>query len=135
MQNIKKREREKRINYAKHILLFPIFSPTGTHVLSCVWPESGKPVCSVEDGFYFNYNVTDRLTLEIPSATELLAGDYACCLVSSDHIPVQTCSLIVQGDFFLSFSFLFVSKLPTIHRRSAHLRQVHTKFEEKAGEG
>ena len=85
--------------------LFFFFS-TGTVILACVWPESGKPVCSVEDGFSFNYKITDRLTLEIPSATEKVAGVYACSRVPTDNIPVRPCSLIVEGDFFSSFLLL-----------------------------
>ena len=75
---------------------------TGWTVLACKWPESGsksgsKPDCYVRNGFSFNYIVTDRLTLEIPDATEEIAGQYACSLVPSDHRTVKMCTLIVIG--------------------------------------
>ena len=75
-----------------------ILLSTGWTVLACKWPESRtKPDCLVTNGFSFNYIVTDRLTLEIPDATEEIAGQYACSLVPSDHRTVKMCTLIVIG--------------------------------------
>ena len=82
-------------------------------VLACKWTESRtKPECLVENRFSFNYRVTDHLTLEIPDATEEIAGKYACALVPSDHRTVQMCNLTVKGKIFPP------SRLLTIQRRS-----------------
>ena len=78
-----------------------ILLSTGRSVLACKWPESRtKSECLVENGFLFNYIVTDCLTLEVPDATEEIAGQYACSLVPSDHRTVKMCTLTVIGKIF-----------------------------------
>ena len=78
-----------------------LFSTERT-VLACKWPESRtKPDCYVRNDFSFNYIATDRLTLEIPDATEEVAGQYACALVPSGHRTVKKCTLIIEGKIFL----------------------------------
>ena len=86
---------------------------TGQTVFACKWPKSGtKPDCYVRNGFRFNYIVTDRLTLEIPVATEEVSGQYACALVPLEHRRAKRCTLIVDGKIFI-FYFL-AARLPNL---------------------
>ncbi|XP_070201546.1 uncharacterized protein [Littorina saxatilis] len=66
-------------------------------VIQCSWAKlATKPECLVSEGYTFNYEVTDRLTVEIPSTTANFAGVYSCHIVPPNGATFETCELIVN---------------------------------------
>ena len=93
---------------------------TGRTVLACKWPDSGsKPECLLENGFNFNYIVTDNLTLEIHNATEEVAGQYSCAPVPLGHRTAKMCNLTVKGKILLINNYYFYFFYPPF-RDSQH---------------
>ncbi|KAK7106176.1 hypothetical protein V1264_017463 [Littorina saxatilis] len=66
-------------------------------VLQCSWMQNAdKPDCLVTPGYTFNYDITDRLTVEIPSTTAAFAGTYSCHIVPPNGATTQSCELVVK---------------------------------------
>lgn len=67
-------------------------------VLECYWKsQSTTPECStIKDGYVFDHNVTDRLTIVIPNVTLSHRGIYVCQVVPSDPKDLKECPLVVR---------------------------------------
>ena len=78
--------------------------------LLCNWFVKHKPECKVQEGFDFNYTVSDRVTLEVPKATPEFTGLYVCRLLPSDGKAATPCNLTVLGRLVYS-PYIFIDWL------------------------
>ncbi|XP_070201708.1 uncharacterized protein [Littorina saxatilis] len=68
----------------------------GNDALHCYWRiDSDQPTCTAENGYQFNGNITDRLTLVL-SATKEKEGRYACYTIPPYDTVVHECDLTVR---------------------------------------
>ena len=64
-------------------------------ILLCIWLEPEKPKCDLKDAVHFSYNISDRLSLDIPVITREFGGLYLCHLLPTDDTPDHPCNLTV----------------------------------------
>ncbi|KAK7490309.1 hypothetical protein BaRGS_00018470 [Batillaria attramentaria] len=66
-------------------------------VLDCGWTGDDLNCITIKDGFHFDYNVSDKLVLEVPSATLDYSGKYVCQLVGSGLGVPEACVFTVEN--------------------------------------
>ncbi|KAK7105310.1 hypothetical protein V1264_016711 [Littorina saxatilis] len=82
-----------------YVIHYPFHAPknfSGNDVLKCSDLSDGVPQCRVAEGYQFNSEITDCLTVRIPDVTELFAGTYVCQLVPPDDTQMIMCNLTVE---------------------------------------
>ncbi|KAK7105566.1 hypothetical protein V1264_016930 [Littorina saxatilis] len=68
----------------------------GKDVLTCTRRvHSDALQCKAKDGYIFDGEISDRLTLQIPTATNDTAGQYLCHVIPPDGCIAYPCSLAV----------------------------------------
>ena len=68
-------------------------------VVVCGWPQPDTMECkNLRNDLEFDHNVTDRLTLWAPAATDRLSGSYLCQLMPPKDAPAPIpCIVIFEG--------------------------------------
>ncbi|XP_070201493.1 uncharacterized protein [Littorina saxatilis] len=83
-----------------YVVLYPFQAPdsfSGHTILRCSGLNLPKPICRVADGYQFNSDISERLTVTIPVVKNISAGLYVCQLVPPDDRQSRGCNLTVEG--------------------------------------
>ncbi|XP_070184168.1 uncharacterized protein [Littorina saxatilis] len=87
---------KRGINVVLHALNAPD-NDLGTDVLACEWKETLlKYHCIVGEGYTFDHDISDRLTVGISAVGEEFKGLYMCFIVPSEETDKHGCELKIK---------------------------------------
>ncbi|XP_070203490.1 uncharacterized protein [Littorina saxatilis] len=114
---------------AFNVAKYAIHSDGDGDVLQCSWAKNTeKPECLVTGGYEFNYEISDRLTVTIPSTRASFAGNYSCHIVPPPAgVTVKSCSLSVS-EKPTSYSTTTQTTQPPVSSNGADTSQQSTTF-------